>query len=1264
MEVTEQASETTKLSALPDGQFQFETSPVPIRVKRNGTFHDADLTLQRTGAGIASRMSVNGVSFGAGGNDVLATMTRDGKSLTLTWTGAKLPAPVLDGDNATYVDAGGAGVDLVVRSTPTGWSHSVVVRTPEAAKAPGLAKIKFGIRASGVKLKELSGERLAAVDATGNELFAAPAPLMWEGTEPAGQRPIAKSAPEEVAAGPAPRATTKPMAVEVGSGSLALVPDRKLLTAADTKFPVVLDPSWQTWNGDREADNDGHGAWNSGWAYVDRTFPDAKYWKPDRLPTGREVEDGTDKRSFIRMDASKLHQWSGNVKVKVNDVAITFDTLHAWSCTPRDVRLFNTGHFDSSTTWNSRPGESVPSGSGWDNGWLSSASVRVGRPECGNDNGANDARFTGGNLVRMLQWVTDYKWDIFNLGLYPDKDYDDTHTWKVMDVDPRMVVKYSRVPLAPKDVHFKNGGTTKKPCVQGANRPWVGLSRDRTLHGSFTDYDGDSAGGAEGQLLRAEYEVAPLGKPAESWNRYDPPDGKFRKAAADGYLHGTLTMVKGDEAPTSPDGGTGFMWRVRGQDDTQLYGPWSAWCEFVIDGKRPNQPTVTSAEYPEGRTGGYDAEGRKYKPGTFTFGPGGSGDVVKFFYKFSDGRSGTLDKIAPGASATTPAWTPKRFGWQWLEVTGYDRAGNPSPVKKYEFGVEQPPRDAGWAMDETSGNIAHAVAGTGTANPNADMVFSSGTAMNQPGNLAKVPADRSVRLNGAQFGEVRPGTGPDGKPVPLVDTSKRFMFSTWAKLATTTGDQIVVSQAAADGSVFELGWIGNRWTFRHRKADGTEIGKVSRNLPQAADGTPWTSHWVSLMAGYDPIKSEIWLRTQAEGETKVCPVPAEPWNCTTKRVMPEELAAATTTWVPAAGTGSLLFGTTTTATGKGSYWNGWLDDSQLWPLAHPDESVLRAIYGESIQDQQFAGETLRLVNVNSGQCLDVVDASGASQANVQQWICNRGEAQNWQFTDAGDGYYTLTNPNSGKCLDVDATDGSGTADGRNVWQYDCNGNPGQLWKAEKKANGYWLKSKRSDKCLTVEGGSMGSAANVLQWSCGDPVLDEQLWNITDQKFHELDGVTYRLRNTSSNKCMNVLGGSTTDGADVIQWTCEGYPWEDWKFVHQGNGYYTLISVNTLSDPKTAKCLEVADGSTVAGANIRQGLCEPGAQHQSWKVTPIAGDGKDGYQLIAAHSGQVVEVKDASADDLGDVVQNVPREPVEAHQVWKLNCLPGSEWRCA
>ncbi|SEG91402.1 Ricin-type beta-trefoil lectin domain-containing protein [Thermomonospora echinospora] len=1265
-------SETDKLSATPQGTLLLETSPVPVRAKRGDTFQDVDLTLERRADGsIGPKVSAASVSFGGGGDRTLATMAADGKALTLTWPGQTLPEPVLNGPNATYPDAAGPGIDLMVTATATGMTHYVVVKTPQAAENPDLERIEFGVQAPGLQLREQPDGAVSAVDASGEEVFTAPEPQMWEGVTPAEHARPDSPDPDAVSAGPAPGANVKPMAVEVGSGQVAVVPDRELLESADTKYPLVIDPGWQTWNTGREADDDGYGSRDSGWAYVDRTHEDQSYWKPTRLPTGRETEDYTDKRSFIRMNVDRLHRGANGRKVKINSVAITFDTQHAWSCTARDVRLFNMEHFSSTTTWNTRPDGYIPAGSGWDTSWLATKSVGdKGRPECGDDGEANDVRFTGGNLARLVQWATDNGWDIFTLGIYPDADHNDAHTWKVFDPDPRMTVEFSHYPDPPSEVHMTNGGTKRYSCVQGAERPWLGVSHDRQLRADLRDLDGDNSGLYTGQLLRGRFEVyqeVTDGNNAviDSWYRYSPEDGTpadgpFEKASADsGKLHASVTLARQDPSNT-PNGGTFYRWRVQAEDETYLDGDWSPWCEFMVDGKRPKSPSVSSPDYPKELWSGYDSVARRYKSTNFTFGSGGSGDVVKYGYKFSDGTKGEK-AVSLGQSSSVP-WTPKKFGWQWVEVTSYDRAGNPSPTVKYEFGVEQPPRDAGWSMDDAGGGVARAVGQTGVDRPAANIVFSGGPTQGEPGNRgAAMPADKAVRFNGTdQYGAVNPvlDTGTGGQAVPLVDTANRFMFSAWVRLDTTSGDRVAVSQTAADGSVFELGWLGARWTFRHRASNGTVIAQAVQSQATPSNGSSWTDNWVSLMAGYDPIADEIWLRTEAPyAKSPDCVRDYGEELCDPEPVLRPQTVTVSHTWTPAAGQGALLIGATTAVGGgKGSYWSGWLDDMQLWPLSHPDDTVLSVIYNETVQDQLFAGMTLRLVNVNSGHCLDVTGGGTASGVNVRQLNCNAGAAQNWQFTDVGDGYYTLTNSNSGKCLDIDGTDGSGTADGRNAWQYDCNGSEGQQWKPEKKDGGYWLKSRRSNKCLVVDGSSTTSGSNVSQWSCQDGVRG-QVWNITEEKRHELNNITYRLHGFGSGKCLEVAGASSDPGANVRQGNCSGATSQDWTFRHQGDSYYSLTNVNS------GECLEVAGASPNAGANVVQGNCLPGEPRQSWKVVAVGDDGNQGYRLTAKHSGLVLEVSDASTADGANVVQNTPEEPVQPHQVWKLGCLPSSLWRC-
>lgn len=118
-------------------------------------------------------------------------------------------------------------------------------------------------------------------------------------------------------------------------------------------------------------------------------------------------------------------------------------------------------------------------------------------------------------------------------------------------------------------------------------------------------------------------------------------------------------------------------------------------------------------------------------------------------------------------------------------------------------------------------------------------------------------------------------------------------------------------------------------------------------------------------------------------------------------------------------------------------------------------------------------------------------------------------------------------------------------------------------------------------------------------------------------------VTYqRLANRNSGKAMDVQAPNTDDGAKIGQYTWNGRPWQQWRFVDVGSGYFQIESLNS------GKCLDVNAASTADGAGIIQYRCHAGANQQfQWVAT-------DGYhQLRARHSGKCVNVVGASTADL-------------------------------
>ncbi|WP_086838586.1 non-reducing end alpha-L-arabinofuranosidase family hydrolase [Amycolatopsis kentuckyensis] len=121
-----------------------------------------------------------------------------------------------------------------------------------------------------------------------------------------------------------------------------------------------------------------------------------------------------------------------------------------------------------------------------------------------------------------------------------------------------------------------------------------------------------------------------------------------------------------------------------------------------------------------------------------------------------------------------------------------------------------------------------------------------------------------------------------------------------------------------------------------------------------------------------------------------------------------------------------------------------------------------------------------LVNRNSGKALDVNGASTADGANLVQWTRTNATNQQFQFVDAGGGYYKLRARHSGKLADVL---GASTADGANVVQWTDNGGTNQQFSLADSGSGYVrLVNRTSAKVVEVQGAATGDGASVVQYS--------------------------------------------------------------------------------------------------------------------------------------------------------------------------------------
>jgi hypothetical protein len=141
--------------------------------------------------------------------------------------------------------------------------------------------------------------------------------------------------------------------------------------------------------------------------------------------------------------------------------------------------------------------------------------------------------------------------------------------------------------------------------------------------------------------------------------------------------------------------------------------------------------------------------------------------------------------------------------------------------------------------------------------------------------------------------------------------------------------------------------------------------------------------------------------------------------------------------------------------------------------------------------------TLPKMSGDTGNCVDVAGASLNNGANIQEWDCNGGVAQQFVAEAGPSPYFRFKNTNSGKCLNIyaGAIDAahpvSGNANGANIQQWTCGTGDNNYWALVSYNGGYQFKSKLATgdgvrRCMDVTGGATHTAngTNIELWSCG------------------------------------------------------------------------------------------------------------------------------------------------------------------------------------
>ncbi len=762
VEVLAEADETTKVLALPNGNFSLESYVEPQRVERGNRWVALDTRLERGTDGRLRPRAASEVSFSAGGAGPLATYREGGADFTLTWPDA-LPTGVVRDDAVTYPEVY-PDVDLVVRAVPGGFSHVLVVKSAVAAANPKVRETTYAIGGSAT-VTETDGE--IQIEGPAGVVAGAPRATAWDSTnavrEPqtAAQRrldaggiaPLQVSEPSTVEA-PSELARRSELDVQVVDRKLTVRVDESLLSGQST-FPVYIDPTYSKYY--------------QKWIPVNDSRPDTKWlsgnsWPREVIRIGSNWDSTGDLwRAHMQFDVSTL-KGKRVVKTPSVDAYLT----HSARCAGESLALWQTNSIDGNTpTWDGMKGK-------WLHGKaLQTKTVKVNSGCSGQKPGW--VKFNAGGVKSNVQSHADEGFSTITFGLRVPTE-SGGHWVKAERGKVKLVVEYQSKPSSPVAVRTAPGGG----CAASPG-PWI---NDPTvaLYGKATDADNS---------VKIVFDVNGA-TDLKEWTS---------AAAASGKEANYTT-------PALKDGN--HSWRVYGTDGTDKTG-WSGTCYFRQDHTPPTLPTIVRKPGTPAPVLG--------QPVTLMV---TSTDALSGVQRFDYGIGVDVKEQNKAASAGTAeiTFTPDS-GRTQIYVWARDNAANYSTRAIYNVftGRVTPIEAMGlYRLTHDLRDDSGTVDDSGNTADDADAKDLTWTTSAAPAYIADRLGDGGAALNFT-------ADGGCATTIPVLRSDAEFSVSAWVKLTDKTANRTVLALAGTNAPAWVLAYhaASDRWETAITNADATTV---------------------------------------------------------------------------------------------------------------------------------------------------------------------------------------------------------------------------------------------------------------------------------------------------------------------------------------------------------------------------------------------------------------------------------------------------------
>jgi len=126
-----------------------------------------------------------------------------------------------------------------------------------------------------------------------------------------------------------------------------------------------------------------------------------------------------------------------------------------------------------------------------------------------------------------------------------------------------------------------------------------------------------------------------------------------------------------------------------------------------------------------------------------------------------------------------------------------------------------------------------------------------------------------------------------------------------------------------------------------------------------------------------------------------------------------------------------------------------------------------------------------------------------------------------------------------------------------------------------------VRNSGSNKCLDVNGAATTPGAQIQIWDCNNG--SNQVWTHTPAG--ELT-----VYSGDSLRCLDANGQGTTNGTKIVTWNCNGQPNQQWRLNPDG----------TISGVQSGLCLDVTNSATTSGTPVQLWTCSS-QPNQKWTM---------------------------------------------------------------